>query len=384
MLKNDPYNFPEGEVLLIDKPLHWTSFDVVNKIRYKIRHTLHLKKIKVGHAGTLDPLATGLLIVCTGKETKKIDSYQSQVKEYTGSFELGRETPSYDLETETSKTHSLEGLTEEKIHETAKTFLGKQQQMPPRFSAKKIDGKRAYTYARNQEEVKMKSREVEIFDFEIEKIQFPKVTFRVTCSKGTYIRSLAHDFGQALNNGACLVSLRRTKIGDFTVKNALSMDQFGEVLDRQQAPRETDAVIFDFNRTIYDPKTEKLMEGAVRLIHHLQKRKVKLALLTRTTDDKRRQLIKSLGLDSLFDEIVLTEEKKQEHHFFSLTKKMDVAAERCVVLGDRVKSEIVIGNKLGMKTIWLRRGKFKKEIPEIPEEQPTYTINNLHEAYHYL
>ena len=384
MSAKKPFRFNEGETLLIDKPLHWTSFDVVNKIRYKIRHALHVHKIKVGHAGTLDPLASGLLIVCTGKETKNIDRYQGQEKEYTGTFELGRETPSYDLETETSQTHPIDKIDQDDLIDAAQSFIGIQQQTPPSFSAKKIDGKRAYSYARNQEKVEMKSKEIEIKEFEITKVNLPYVDFRVVCSKGTYIRSLAHDFGKKLDNGACLVALRRTRIGDFTVENAYQIDELFAAIDKHKAPAKYDGVIFDFNRTLYDPDKEKLMEGAIKVLNTLRKRKVKMALLSRTTTGHRKQLIESLGLAPYFSEIIVTSEPKNEAHFLQMTKAMGVSANRCVVVGDRIKSEITIANKLGMESIWLRRGKFRKEVPESAEEQPSHIINNLHEIYSLL
>ena len=213
-------NFKNGQVLLIDKPLEWTSFQVVNKLRWHIRQKFGIKKIKVGHAGTLDPLATGLLIICTGKFTKKINEYQGQIKEYTGEFTLGATTPSYDLETEVNETFSTKHITEELIHTTTKQFIGEINQIPPIFSALKKDGKRLYELAREGKTTEINARKVNISEFEITKIELPKVNFRVVCSKGTYIRSLAYDFGKALNSGAHLSKLRRTKIGNFTVEGA--------------------------------------------------------------------------------------------------------------------------------------------------------------------
>ncbi len=227
-------DYKNGKVLLIDKPLEWTSFQVVNKIRWHIKKHFHLKKIKVGHAGTLDPLATGLLILCTGKETKKIDTYQGQVKEYTGTFVLGATTPSYDLETAIDQTFPTAHITEKLIHQTTAQFLGKIQQKPPIFSAIKKDGKRLYELARQGKTTEIKARTVEVFEFEITKIEMPNVAFKVVCSKGTYIRSLAHDFGFALNSGAHLSVLRRTKIGDFSVTEALSVDDFIAKLSRPE------------------------------------------------------------------------------------------------------------------------------------------------------
>ena len=221
-------SYKEGKVLLIDKPLNWTSFQVVNKIRWLIKQQFGIKKIKVGHAGTLDPLATGLLILCTGKFTKKIETYQAQVKEYTGTITLGATTPSFDLETEVDNTFDTSNLSENEILENTQHFLGEIQQQPPVFSALKKDGKRLYEYAREGEKVEIPKRTVTISEFEITKIDLPNVKFRVVCSKGTYIRSLAHDFGKKLNNGAHLSELRRTKIGDFSVKNAVGVLEFEE------------------------------------------------------------------------------------------------------------------------------------------------------------
>jgi tRNA pseudouridine55 synthase len=219
-------DFLSGQVLLIDKPLHLTSFDVVNKLRWKIKHAYKIKKIKVGHAGTLDPLATGLLVICTGKMTKQIDTFQGQEKEYTGTFTLGSTTPSFDLETEVNMTFPTDHITEQLIHETTRQFIGDIEQVPPVFSALKKEGKRLYEFARAGEDVEIKSRTVNISAFEITKINQNEIDFRIVCSKGTYIRSLARDFGKALNSGAHLSVLRRTKIGDFNVENALTPEQF--------------------------------------------------------------------------------------------------------------------------------------------------------------
>ena len=218
--------YQEGQVLLIDKPLKWTSFQVVNKVRWLLRKEFNLKKLKVGHAGTLDPLATGLLILCVGKFTKKIDSFQAQHKEYTGTITLGATTPSYDLETEIDQKFSLDGLTSEEIHATTEQFKGDIMQRPPIFSALKKDGKRLYEIARKGETVDIPMRNIHISTFEITKIDLPKVDFRVACSKGTYIRSLAYDFGKALGAGGHLSALRRTKIGDYSVKNAIGIAEF--------------------------------------------------------------------------------------------------------------------------------------------------------------
>jgi tRNA pseudouridine55 synthase len=211
---------------LIDKPLTWTSFQVVNKLRWEIKQRFKIKNIKVGHAGTLDPLATGLLIICTGKQTKEIDTYQGQIKEYTGTITLGGTTPSYDLETEINETFSIDHISEELLKETTKQFIGEIQQKPPIFSAIKKDGKRLYELARKGETTEIKARTVTILEFKITNINLPKVDFKVICSKGTYIRSLAFDFGNALNSGAHLSTLRRTKIGDFSVDKSLSVDEF--------------------------------------------------------------------------------------------------------------------------------------------------------------
>ena len=220
--------YQEGKILLIDKPLNWTSFQVVNKIRWLIKQQFGIKKIKVGHAGTLDPLATGLLIICTGKLTKKIETYQAQVKEYTGTITLGTTTPSYDLETEVDQTFDISGITEEDIIQNTKHFTGEIQQQPPIFSALKKDGKRLYEYAREGEKVEIPKRTITVSEFEITKIDVPNIEFRAVCSKGTYIRSLAHDFGKSLNNGAHLSALRRTKIGGFSVEDAVGVLAFEE------------------------------------------------------------------------------------------------------------------------------------------------------------
>ena len=223
-------DFKNGQVLLIDKPLNWTSFQVVNKLRWHIRKTFNIKKIKVGHAGTLDPLATGLLVICTGKMTKQINEFQAQVKEYTGTITLGSTTPSFDLETEIDKTYPTEHITEKLVHKTTKLFIGDIEQYPPIFSAIKKEGKRLYEFARAGETVEIKSRTINISEFEITNICGLNIDFRVVCSKGTYIRSLANDFGKALQSGGHLTALRRTKIGDFYVDNALSIENFIESL----------------------------------------------------------------------------------------------------------------------------------------------------------
>lgn len=219
-------DYKEGQVILIDKPLEWTSFQAVNKVRWLIRKSFDIKKIKVGHAGTLDPLATGLLIICTGKFTKRIDTFQAQEKEYTGTFTVGATTPSYDLETDIDQTFDISEITSEKIRKATKQFLGEIRQQPPVFSALKKDGKRLYEFARSGEEVEIPFRTVTISDFEITKIDLPKIDFRVVCSKGTYIRSLANDFGKALESGAHLSDLRRTRIGEFSVEKAVGIETF--------------------------------------------------------------------------------------------------------------------------------------------------------------
>lgn len=216
----------EGQLLLIDKPLGWTSFDVVNKIRYSIKNTYDLKKIKVGHAGTLDPLATGLLIIAVGKKTKTISDLMGLPKTYTGTMKLGETTPSYDGETEVDERFQWEHITSELIHLNRDAFLGEQDQIPPIFSAIKKDGKKAYESAREGVKIEMQARRVEITSFQVDQKPPQELSFTVSCSKGTYIRSLAHDFGKSLNSGAYLSSLRRTAIGDYKIEDALSLDQF--------------------------------------------------------------------------------------------------------------------------------------------------------------
>jgi tRNA pseudouridine55 synthase len=209
----------ESKVLLVNKPFKWTSFDVVNKLR----HVMKMKKI--GHAGTLDPLATGLLIICTGKMTKRIEEFMGQEKEYTGKFILGQTTPSHDLETQVTEAKDLSGLTHEMIKDAVRPFIGTISQLPPMHSAIQIGGKRAYSYAREGKEIELQPRQVEIKEFEITAIDLPAVTFRIVCSKGTYIRAVARDFGNALHVGAYLTELCRTRIGDFHIKDALSVDK---------------------------------------------------------------------------------------------------------------------------------------------------------------
>jgi tRNA pseudouridine55 synthase len=224
------FNFEEGELLLIDKPVGWTSFDVVNFIRSLLKRYHKLNKLKVGHAGTLDPLADGLLLICTGKMTKSIQDYQDQDKVYTGSMRMGITTPSYDLETEPDATWPTDHLTHEMLEKARQQFVGKIHQKPPVFSAIKIGGKRAFEYARKERTVKMETRSIEIHEFTLTRIDLPEVDFLVSCTKGTYIRSLVHDFGIALNNGACLIGLRRTKIGAYHVNDALSVEQIKELI----------------------------------------------------------------------------------------------------------------------------------------------------------
>ncbi|MEC7265761.1 MAG: tRNA pseudouridine(55) synthase TruB [Bacteroidota bacterium] len=223
-------DFLNGQIILIDKPLEWTSFQAVNALKWAIRKKFNLKKLKIGHAGTLDPLASGLLVICTGKFTKKIPELQGQVKEYTGTFTLGATTPSYDMETEVDRTFPMEHITEESVQNATNPFLGEIEQLPPVFSALKKDGKRLYKFARKGEHVEVQPRKIEIYEFEITRIELPEVDFRVVCSKGTYIRSLAHDFGKALNSGAYLSALRRTKIGNYNVNNATTPLVFKEEL----------------------------------------------------------------------------------------------------------------------------------------------------------
>lgn len=224
------YDFQKGELILIDKPYTWTSFDVVKSVKGQARRITGIKRIKVGHAGTLDPLATGLLLICTGKKTKEIEGFQAQEKEYTGTIYLGATTPCFDLEQEVDKRFDISEITEEQVRNTTSQFLGEIEQIPPIFSAVKIDGKRAYEYARNNEEVKIKSKKISIYEFELTRIELPEIDFRIRCSKGTYIRSIARDFGLALNNGAYLTALRRTKIGDFSVEDAMTPAEFKELV----------------------------------------------------------------------------------------------------------------------------------------------------------
>lgn len=220
-------DFLNGQVLLIDKPLTWSSFQAVNKLKYILKRNFDLpKKFKIGHAGTLDPLASGLLIICTGKFTKKITEIQAQAKEYTGTFFIGATTPSYDLETEIDQTYPITHIDDTLIHQTVQQFLGEIDQKPPVFSAIKKEGIRLYEHARAGVEVEIASRKTTIYEFEITRIALPEIDFRVVCSKGTYIRSLAFDFGKAMQSGSHLTALRRTKIGEYNVQNALTPEQF--------------------------------------------------------------------------------------------------------------------------------------------------------------
>lgn len=214
------FDFESGEVLLVDKPLQWTSFDVVNKIR----NTLKPLKLKVGHAGTLDPLATGLLVICTGRKTKTIDILQAQEKEYTGTFIIGATTPTYDLEAAPDKHFSIDDINDKNLIKASQSFIGKIEQYPPAHSAIKVNGERLYEKARRGEKIELKARQIVISEFELTRIELPEVDFRVVCSKGTYIRSLAHDFGLAINNGAYLAGLRRTRNGNYHVKDAYKLD----------------------------------------------------------------------------------------------------------------------------------------------------------------
>jgi tRNA pseudouridine55 synthase len=225
-------DYLNGQILLIDKPLNWTSFQAVNKLKYALINKLGLpKKFKIGHAGTLDPLATGLLLVCTGKFTKRITELQGQAKEYTGTFFIGATTPSYDLETEIDETFPTSHIDEALIRETLKQFLGEIDQKPPIFSAIKKEGVRLYEHARAGKTVEIATRKTTIHEFEITRIALPEIDFRVVCSKGTYIRSLAFDFGHAMNSGSHLTALRRTKIGDYDVEEAVDVVVFEDNLE---------------------------------------------------------------------------------------------------------------------------------------------------------
>ncbi len=225
-------DFESGVVLLINKEINWTSFDVVKKIKNLLREKFRFKKIKVGHAGTLDPLATGLLVICTGKSTKMISEIQNQKKEYTGELTMGATTPSYDLETEIDNRYDISNITESDISSKTKLFIGEVLQKPPIFSAIKVKGERLYEKARRGEKINIKKRKITIYNFKLTEILLPKIHFIIECSKGTYIRSIAHDFGKSLNNGAHLSKLVRTKIGEFDLKDAKSIIEFENELNQ--------------------------------------------------------------------------------------------------------------------------------------------------------
>ena len=232
-------DFIAGEVLFFNKPLTWTSFDLVNKFRYKLSRKLKVKKIKVGHAGTLDPLATGVMIVCTGKATKRIDEFQFQTKEYIATLKLGETTPSFDLEKEVDAVYPTEHIPRELVEEVLKQFIGTIEQVPPVFSACKIEGKRAYELARNGEEVPLKAKTLVIDEIELLACELPVVKIRVVCSKGTYIRALARDIGVALHSGAHLIALERTRVGDVTLDQCMTPEDIDAFLDREIPAEET-------------------------------------------------------------------------------------------------------------------------------------------------
>lgn len=226
-------DFIEGEVLYFNKPLRWTSFDLVNKFRYKLSRKLHVKKIKVGHAGTLDPLATGVMIICTGRATKRIEEFQYQTKEYVATLKLGETTPSFDLEKEVDGVYPTEHITKTMVDEVLLSFVGKIQQVPPVFSACKVDGKRAYELARKGEEVELKAKTLVIDEIELLLCELPVIKIRVVCSKGTYIRALARDIGVALNSGAHLIGLERTRIGDVTLDQCMNAEDIDAFLEKE-------------------------------------------------------------------------------------------------------------------------------------------------------
>jgi tRNA pseudouridine55 synthase len=228
------FDFVNGEILLINKPYKWTSFDAVKKIRNLIKRHTGIKNIKVGHAGTLDPLATGLLIICTGKFTKRIDEFQGQEKEYTGTFFIGATTPSYDLESGVNQTFETTHITESLLKEATQKFIGEQDQIPPTFSAVNVNGTRAYHKARTKEDFELPPKRISIQEFEIVDPQIPNVKFRVVCTKGTYIRALARDYGKALSSGAYLSSLCRSRIGQFLLSNAMTLEEFEEKLEPEE------------------------------------------------------------------------------------------------------------------------------------------------------
>lgn len=239
MINTGNYDFQSGEVLLIDKPYEWTSFDVVNYIRSLIKRVQGIKKIKVGHAGTLDPLATGLLIICTGKFTKRIEEFQGMDKVYVGSMHFGATTPSFDKETEIDKEFDISNISDDELIGATTQFKGNIKQIPPVYSAIKIDGKRAFKYARQNDEVELKARDVRINSFDIFNINLPNIDFAVSCSKGTYIRSLVRDFAESLKNGAHLTDLRRTAIGEFNVNNALNLADFKKTVLKEAGLEDT-------------------------------------------------------------------------------------------------------------------------------------------------
>lgn len=229
------WDFAAGEILAFDKPLRWTSFDLVAKVRYALCRQLGTKKLKVGHTGTLDPLATGVVIICTGKKTKLIDQLQYDVKEYVATLQLGATTPSYDMEKEVDATYPTAHITRERIDETIPQFLGEQWQVPPMFSAVKVDGKRAYELARKGQEAELKAKllvidEIEVLSFDAETMQ---LVLRISCSKGTYIRALARDIGERLGSGAHLIALRRTRVGDIRVEDCMNFEQFTQLIDNE-------------------------------------------------------------------------------------------------------------------------------------------------------
>jgi len=236
-------NFQAGEILYFDKPLHWTSFNLVAKVRSALCHKIGVIKLKVGHAGTLDPLATGVVTICTGKATKRIDELQAHTKEYVATLQLGSTTPSFDLETNIDATFPTSHITEQKIKDVLTQFLGRIEQVPPAFSACKVDGHRAYSLARKGKEVQLKAKilvidEIELQHFDPEALQ---IKIRVVCSKGTYIRALARDIGEALQSGAHLIALRRTRVGDIKVENCMKMDDFPQWLENQEIEKETES-----------------------------------------------------------------------------------------------------------------------------------------------
>ena len=224
----------DGLTILVDKPYKWTSFDVVNKIRWNLKRSLGLKNVKVGHAGTLDPLATGLLVLCLGKHTKLIEGLTNDTKVYTGTFLLGKTTPSFDLETDYNQSFETAHINAELLEKVRASFIGVQMQTPPIYSAKQVDGKRAYDFARAGKEVELKQSQIEITDFQIDASRFPEIDFKISCSKGTYIRSIASDFGQRLESGATLIALRRTQSGQFSIENSKSVEDWIAIIEQEE------------------------------------------------------------------------------------------------------------------------------------------------------